>query len=64
MTATSTTFSITYRIATDHQAVLRDEAAMARATQMNHRGTGEPLPPTRGPLSTLRRRLAGTASFA
>jgi hypothetical protein len=64
MTATPTTFNITYRIATDHQAVLRDEAAQAHATQSHHRRSGEPLPPTRGPLSTLRRRLAGTASFA
>ena len=64
MTATTTTFEITYRIATDHQAHLRDEATQARATVMNHGRTGEPLPPTRGPLSTLRRRLAGTASFA
>jgi hypothetical protein len=55
---------ITYRFATDHQASLRQEAAQAHATQISDRRTGDPLPPTRGPLATLRRRLAGTVSFA
>lgn len=64
MTPTATAMDITLRIATDHQAALRQEAARANLTQMDDRRTGEPLPPTRGPLATLRRRLAGAMSFA
>ena len=55
---------VTYRIASDHQAGLRREAAQAHATQISDRRTNGPLAPTRGPLATLRRRLAGTVSFA
>lgn len=55
---------ITYRIATDHQAALRRESAIAHATPTIDGRAGEPLPPTRGPLSTLRRRLAGAVSVA
>ena len=55
---------VTYRIATDHQAALRRETAIEHITQTDGRPTSQPLPPTRGPLSTLRRRLAGALSFA
>ena len=55
--------SITYRLAIDHQAALREEAALERATHSESR-SARPLPPTRGPLSALRRRLAGSPSFA
>ena len=52
-----------YRTAVDHQADLRNESAQLRAALANHR-SGDTLPPTRSPLATLRRRLAGSASFA
>ena len=55
--------SITYRVAIDHQAALREEAALERATH-NESRSDRPLPPTRGPLAALRRRLAGSPSFA
>jgi hypothetical protein len=64
MTPTMISTDVTYRIATDHQAALRHEVAQARATQIDDRRMGDPLPPTRGPLAALRRRLAGAASFA
>jgi hypothetical protein len=64
MTPTTISADITYRIATEHQAALRHEIAQARASQVDDRRTGESLPPTRGPLAALRRRLAGAASFA
>ena len=63
MTPTAFDTSITYRIAMDRQAALREEVAQARAVQTETR-SGQPLPPTRGPLAALRRRLAGSASFA
>ena len=55
---------VIYRIASDHQASLRQEGAQAHTTQSRDRRTDGPLAPTRGPLATLRRRLAGTVSFA
>jgi hypothetical protein len=64
MTPTSNSIDTMYRIATDHQADLRHEAATANATLNGARRSVETLPPTRGPLATIRRRLAGTASFA
>jgi hypothetical protein len=64
MTQNLISTDIAYRIATEHQAALRREVAQARATQTNDSPMGEPLPPTRGPLAALRRRLAGAASFA
>lgn len=64
MTPTTFHADMTYRIATDRQAALRQEAAQVRATQIDDSRMGEPLPPTRGPLAALRRRLAGAASFA
>lgn len=63
MTPTTFDTSITYRIAIDHQAALREEAALAHATHSESR-SGRPLPPTKGPLAALRRRLAGSPSFA
>ena len=64
MTPTTFHADTTYRMATDRQAALRQEAAQAHATQINDRPTGEPVPQTRGPLAALRRRLAGAVSFA
>jgi hypothetical protein len=64
MTPTANSTDTLYRLAIDHQAGLRHEAARASATLNGDRRSAEPLPPTRGPLATLRRRLAGTASFA
>ena len=63
MTPTDLDTSSTYRIAMDHQAALREEAAQARAVHSETR-SGRQLPPTRGPLAAIRRRLAGSASFA
>ena len=53
-----------YGIASDRQSALRREAATAHAAFASDRPTRQPLPPTRGPLAALRRRLAGTTSFA
>ncbi len=64
MTFTMIDTRTAYGIATDHQAALRQAAARAHATRANELRTSEPLPPTRGPLAAIRRRLAGTASFA
>ena len=64
MTATMISADVTYRIASEHQAALRREVAQARAPPIDDSRMGEPLPPTRGPLAALRRRLAGAASFA
>lgn len=55
---------VAYRFATDHQDALRDEASRHRATALADRRAGQTLPPTRGPLAALRRRLAGTPAFA
>lgn len=63
MTQNLISTDVAYRIASDHQAALRREMAQARATQTDDSRTGEQLPPTHGPLATLRRRRAG-ASFA
>ena len=61
-----TTFhaDITYRIATERQAALRQEAAQAHASQINDRSAVEPATRMRGPLAALRRRLADAVSFA
>jgi hypothetical protein len=56
--------SVAFHIAVDRQAALRHEAAQAHAHQSGNGRTGDSLPPTRGPLAALRRRLAGAASFA
>lgn len=65
MTQSMISTGVAYRIASDHQAALRREAAQARVTQTDDsHQMSEPLPPTRGPLAALRRRLAGAASFA
>ena len=64
MTPTTFHAETTYRIATDRQDALRQEAARAHATQIRDRSAGEPVPQTRGPLAALRRRLAGAVSFA
>ena len=64
MTPTMISTDVTLRIASEHQAALRNEAAQARATRIDDRRIDDPLPPTRGPLAALRRRLAGAASFA
>jgi hypothetical protein len=64
MTPTTFHADTTYRIATDRQAALRQEAAQAHATQINDRPAGEPAPRVRGVLAALRRRLAGAVSFA
>jgi hypothetical protein len=64
MTPTTFHSDVTYRIATDRQVALRQEAAQAHATQIDDRPTAEPAVQTRGPLAALRRRLAGVASFA
>ena len=64
MTATMIDTATTFRFATDHQAALRQETATAHAMQANDRPSRRPLPPRRGPLAALRRRLAGSASFA
>ncbi len=64
MTSTMIDTGTIYRMANDHQAALREEAANLRAATLNDRRTGAPLPPTRGPLAALRRRLAGSPAFA
>ena len=64
MTSSMISTDTAYRIASEHQAALRREAAQARATQTDDHRMGETLPPTRGPLAALRRRLAGAPSFA
>jgi hypothetical protein len=64
MTPTTFHADTTYRIATDRQAVLRQEAAQAHATQINDRPASEPAPQVRGTLVALLRRLAGAVSFA
>jgi hypothetical protein len=64
MTQNLISTDVAYRIASEHQAALRREVAQARATQTDSSQIGEPLPPTRGPLAALRRRLAGAAAFA
>jgi hypothetical protein len=64
MTPTTNALDLTYRFASEHQAALRQEAVLAHATQIGDRRSGEPLPPTRGPLAALRRRLVGAISFA
>lgn len=64
MTPTTFHAETTYRIATSRQAALRQEAAQAHAVQSVDRPADAPMPPTRGLLATLRRRLAGAASFA
>jgi hypothetical protein len=53
-----------FRIISDRQATLRDEAAQSRAIVDRWRVADAPVPPTRGPLAALRRRLAGFPSFA
>jgi hypothetical protein len=63
MTSTAIDTNFAYRTAIDHQAALRDEVAQARAFD-GERRPGAPLPPTRGPLAALRRRLAGSPAFA
>lgn len=64
MTSTMIATDVTLRIASEHQAALRNEAARARATRVDARRIDDPLPLTRGPLAALRRRLAGATSFA
>ena len=64
MTPTTFHADTTYRIATDRQAALRQEAALAHATQVSDRPAAEPAPRVRGLLAALRRRLAGGVSFA
>ena len=64
MTSTLIDTRSLYRIATDRQSALRHEAATAHSALATDRPTRQPLPPTRGPLAALRRRLAGSASFA
>jgi hypothetical protein len=64
MTQNMISADVAFRIASDHQAALRREVAQARATQTDDSRTGEQLPPTRGPLAALRRRLVGAAAFA
>jgi hypothetical protein len=54
---------ITYRIAIEHQTALREEAANEQAARQLSRND-RPLPPTRGPLAALRRRLADGPTFA
>ena len=43
--------------------LLRDESAQLRAVLASRRSR-DTLPPTRNPLAALRRRLAGSASYA
>ena len=64
MTPTTFHAEMTYRIATDRQAALRQEAAQAHAIQISDRPAGEPAPQVQGPLAALRRQLAGAVSFA